>query len=99
MAQHPITHLSGAAELGDFDPTSSTMIFSPAGAEGLVSEDALRATRQRWWDGSQQRLTGTAWSDYTPYELRSVAALLQLGQPERAQAMLDFVHRNQRPAG
>ncbi len=101
MAQHRITHLPGAAELGDFDPTSSTMIFSPAGAEGLVSEDALRATWQRWWDGSQQRMAGTgpAGSEYTPYELRSVSALLRLGQPERAHAMLDFFHRDQRPAG
>ncbi len=101
MAQHRITHLPGAAELGDFDPTSSTLVFSPAGAEGLVSEDTLRATWQRWWDESQQRSTGTgpAWAEYTPYELRSVSALLRLGQPERAHTMLDFFHRDQRPAG
>ena len=99
MASHRIGHLPGAAELGDFDPTSSTMIFSPAGAEGLVPKAVLDATWQRWWDQAQHRRTATDWHEYTPYELRSVSALLRLGLPERAWAMLDFFHADQRPAG
>ena len=99
MAQHRIPHLPGAAELGDFDPSSSTMIFSPAGAEGLVPRAVLDATWQRWWDEAQRRKTATDWTEYTPYELRSVSALLRLGLPGRAGAMLDFFHADQRPAG
>jgi len=100
MAQHKIDHLPGAVELGDFDPTSSTMIFSPAGAEDLVPRTVLEATWQRWWDESLRRSAGQApGPEYTPYELRSVSALLRLGQPGRAWAMLDFFHGDQRPAG
>ena len=99
MASHRIAHLPGAAELGDFDPSASTLIFSPAGAEGLVPKAVLDATWQRWWDQAQHRRTATDWHEYTPYELRSVSALLRLGLPERAAAMLDFFHANQRPAG
>ena len=99
MAQHRIPHLPGAAELGDFDPTSSTLVFSPAGAEDLVPPAALEATWQRYWNEAQQRQRSSDWAEYTPYELRSVSALLRLGQPERALAMLDFFHADQRPAG
>ena len=99
LAQHRIKHLPGAAELGDFDPTSSTMIFSPAGAEDLVPRAVLDFTWQRWWDESQRRKTSTDWSEYTPYELRSVSALLRLGHADRAHAMLDFFHADQRPRG
>ncbi len=126
MAQHHITHLPGAAELGDFDATSSTMIFSPAGAEQLVPPEVLIATWQRYWEEAQRRIAAATaapaglptatplastpvaaaalpaaaiWHEYTPYELRSVSALTRLGQPERAHAMLDFFHHDQRPAG
>lgn len=99
MAQHRIPHLPGAAELGDFDATSSTMIFSPAGAEGLVQPEVLAATWQRYWDEAQRRRGSTDWNEYTPYELRSVSALLRLGHADRAHAMLDFFHADQRPAG
>ena len=99
MAQHRINHLPGAAELGDFDATSSTMIFSPAGAEGLVPPAVLAATWRRYWDEAQRRRTGTDWNEYTPYELRSVSALLRLGHTDRAHAVLDFFHADQRPAG
>jgi hypothetical protein len=99
MAQHRIDHLPGAAELGDFDPTSSTLIFSPAGAESLVPPAVLDATWQRYWRESLERIEGKrAWDAYTPYEWRSVSAFVRLGQPQRAQALAEFFMRDRRPA-
>ncbi|HET7527521.1 MAG TPA: hypothetical protein VFK10_16380, partial [Burkholderiaceae bacterium] len=100
MALHRIDYLPGAAELGDFDPTSSTLIFSPAGAEALVPRATLEATWDRYWRESLQRIEGRrAWDAYTPYEWRSVSAFVRLGQPQRAQALADFFMRDRRPAG
>ncbi|HEY6512956.1 MAG TPA: discoidin domain-containing protein [Burkholderiaceae bacterium] len=99
MAQHRIDHLPGAAELGDFDPSSSTLIFSPAGAEEAVPRSALEATWERYWRESLERIEGRrAWDAYTPYEWRSVSAFVRLGQPQRAQALADFLMRDRRPA-
>ncbi|MCW5659830.1 MAG: discoidin domain-containing protein [Burkholderiaceae bacterium] len=99
MAQHRIDHLPGAAELGDFDPSSSTLIFSPAGAEALVAHSTLEATWERYWRESLQRIEGRrVWDDYTPYEWRSVSSFVRLGQPQRAQALADFFMRDRRPA-
>lgn len=100
VAQHHIRHLPGAAELGDYDPSSSTLIFSPGGVEQIVPADLLDATWERYWQDSRSRQQGRQdWHDYTPYELRSVSALLRLGRHERALAMLDFFLQDQRPAG
>jgi hypothetical protein len=98
MAQHRIDYLPGAAELGDFDPSSSTLIFNPAGAELLVPRSALEATWERYWRESLERIEGRrAWDAYTPYEWRSVSAFVRLGQPQRAQALADFFMRDRRP--
>jgi hypothetical protein len=98
VAQHRIDHLPGAAELGDFDPSSSTLVFSPAGVEQRVPRALLESTWERYWRESLTRRDGQrAWSDYTPYELRSVSAFLRLGQPDRAHALLDYFLRDRRP--
>ncbi|HSN34206.1 MAG TPA: hypothetical protein VLU41_16065, partial [Ideonella sp.] len=100
VAAHRIDFLPGAAELGDFDPSSSAIVFSPAGTEDLVPHALLESTWQRWWrEGVARRDGARAWNDYTPYELRSVSALLRLGHPDRAFSMLDFFLHDQRPAG
>ncbi|MFZ5550561.1 MAG: coagulation factor 5/8 type domain-containing protein [Pseudomonadota bacterium] len=95
-----IAYVPGAAELGDFDPTSTTVALNPAQAQGLLPPGLLQATFERYWHESQTRARGERdWKDYTPYELRSVGALVRLGKPARALAMLDFFFADQRPAG
>ena len=90
--------IAGAADRGDFDPTSTTAALSPAQAR--VSPLLLQRTFDRYWEESEQRRLGArAWRDYTPYELRTVGALVRLGQPRRAQAMLQWFLRDRRPEG
>ena len=99
-ASKGIDFIPGAAELGDFDATSTTIALSPADAGDLLPANLLRNTFERYWRESKARADGTRpWKDYTPYELRSVGAFVRLDQPERAQAMLDFFFRHQQPAG
>ncbi len=98
-ARFNIDYLAGAADRGDFDATSSTVAFDPAQAAALPP-GLLEATFERYWTWAQDRAQGRQpWKDYTPYELRTVGALLRLGRPERAHAMLDFFFGHQRPAG
>lgn len=102
--RHQIAFIAGAADRGDFDATSSTVALDPAQAQDIMPAELLNATFERYWlemsGRSADRRAGIAkWRDYTPYELRTVGALLRLGQPERAHAMLDFFLQDQRPAG
>ena len=95
-----MTTLAGAADRGDVDPSSSTMALTPAEAQDVIAPALVTGTFERYWTDAKARADGTKpWKDYTPYELRNVSALLRLGQPERAHAMLDFFFKDQRPAG
>jgi hypothetical protein len=95
---HGIGFIAGAADRGDFDATSTTMALNPA--QAAVPAALLQATFDRYWQEMNARSEGRrSYTDYTPYELRTVGALTRLGQPERAHAMLSFFSKDQRPHG
>ena len=90
--------LSGAADRGDVDPTSSTMVLDPAQGADLVPADLLANTFTQYAADAAARAAGTRpQGDYTPYELRNIGALLRLGHADEAQALLDFFFADQRP--
>lgn len=98
MAQHRIPFIPGAADRGDFDPTSTTIALAP-GREGRhLPKDALVATFERYYREFLERKSGArAWDVYTPYELRSVGTFVRLGWRDRAHELLDFFMRDRRP--
>ncbi|RFP20507.1 hypothetical protein D0T25_14230 [Duganella sp. BJB488] len=96
---HKVDYMPGAAELGDFDPTSSTIALTPGGEQQQLPPAMLRATYEKYWDFFAARRDGSkAWEDYTPYELRNVSAFIRLGWRERAAELLDYFYADQRPA-
>ena len=96
--QHAIDYLPGSAELGDFDPTSTTIALAPGGEQGRLPDDLLRNGFERYWREFEQRRDSTrAWKDYTPYEWRNVAAFVRLGWRERAWSAVDFFFGDRRP--
>ena len=98
-AAHNIDYLPGSVELGDFDPTSSTIALAPLGDERVLPPSLVTPTFERYWREFVARRDGTVqWKDYTPYELRNVGAFVRLGWRERAHALLDFFLTGRRPA-
>ena len=98
-AIHRIDFLPGAAELGDFDPTSSTIAFTPAGDLRGVPAPLVAPTFERYWREFTDRRDGRkAWDDYTPYEIRIVGTFIRLGWRERAHALLAYFMGDRRPA-
>ncbi|HEY1140498.1 MAG TPA: discoidin domain-containing protein [Lysobacter sp.] len=98
--QKGIAFLPGAAELGDFDATSTTIALAPGGEQDALPQDLLHNTFERYWREFVARRDGTReWKDYTPYELRTVGTFVRLGWRERAHAALDFFFADQQPRG
>jgi hypothetical protein len=98
LARHRIEYIPGAAELGDFDATSTTIALDPVWDSPDLPQGALSATFDRYWDEFVARRDGRRnWEDYTPYELRVVGAFVRLGQPMRAIELLDFFMADRRP--
>ena len=98
MKNHKIDYVPGAAELGDFDATSTTIAVNPAGELGTSIEPAIRRTFDRYYANFiKRRDSGKPWDIYTPYEWRVAGTYVRLGQRQRAQALVDFFFRHQRP--
>ncbi|MFE0499538.1 discoidin domain-containing protein [Lysobacter soli] len=96
--QHGIDFLPGAAELGDFDATSTTIALAPGGEQGRLPQHLLSNTFERYWREFVARRDGTReWKDYTPYELRTIGTFVRLGWRERAHEALEFFFADQQP--
>ena len=97
-ARHGIDFLPGAAELGDFDATSTTIALVPGRRAGRLPPGLLHNTFERYWREFVERRDGRrSWDDYTPYELRTVGAFVRLGWRERAQQALQFFFADRQP--
>ncbi|MBO9662802.1 discoidin domain-containing protein [Dokdonella sp.] len=98
VAAHRIDYLPGAAELGDFDATSTTIALSPGGEQARLPQDLLRNTFERYWKQFAERRDSTAWKDYTPYEWRTVGTFVRLRWRERAHEAIEWFLHDRRPA-
>ena len=97
--------LPGAADRGDFDPTSSTVALSPGGLLHALPRPLVARTFERYWRNFQTRRSdeaaGVRHGDgaYTPYEWRNVGALVRLGERQRAHEAMAYFHADRRPSG
>lgn len=99
IADHAIDFVPGSVELGDFDPTSTAIAFDPCAVASLLPAATLARTFERYWSEFEARRRGELPNEaYTPYEVRTAAALVMLGQRERAVALLDWLIADQRLA-
>ena len=95
-----IDYIPGAADLGDFDATSTTIALNPGIGAVALPRPLLESTFGRYWRNFVARRDGALeWHDYTPYEWRVVGSFVRLGQPERALGALRFFMDGRRPAG
>jgi hypothetical protein len=100
MKLHDIDYIPGAADLGDFDATSTTIALSPGGALAVLPQAAVERTFERYWAFFRARRDGIAeWEAMTPYEMRNIGAFVRLGWRDRANELLDWFMTLRRPAG
>ncbi|MBN2445452.1 MAG: discoidin domain-containing protein, partial [Phycisphaerae bacterium] len=100
MKNNNVDYIPGCAELGDFDATSTAIGVCPCGESANMPQPALDNTIKRYMEFFRDRRDGKLeWDGYTPYELRIIGALVQLGQPAWANELLDYFMKDRRPAG
>jgi len=99
IAANGLDTIPASVERHDFDPTSTTTVLSPAGEQDGLPQAELRRTFERYLQESRVRRDGKTDYGYTPYELRTVGALVRLGLVAEAHEMLAFFLKDRRPAG
>ena len=98
MEMHGIDYLPGSVELGDFDATSTTTLLAPVGALSILPRAAVDSTFSRYVRAARKRADrDTTWDAYTPYEWRTVGALLRLGRRDDAVALTRQFMGDRRP--
>lgn len=95
-----VDYIPGCVELGDYDPTSTSIGVFPVGELGNIPEPQLTRTFERYIDWFDERARGgRAWKDYTPYEIRNTTTFLFLGRRDVTLRMMDFLFADMRPQG
>ncbi len=95
---HGVDYVPGAADLGDFDATSTTIALSPGGELQHLARAQVEATFERYWREFVARRDGRrSWDAYTPYEIRNVGAFVRLGWRERAYELMTYFFNDRRP--
>jgi hypothetical protein len=98
MRVHDIDYIPGCADLGDFDPTSTTIALSPVGADAILPPGALQRTFDRYAEFFHARRRNQDWDAFTPYEIRAIGTFVRLGERDMAHELLGFFLDHQRPA-
>ncbi|HEY8517311.1 MAG TPA: discoidin domain-containing protein [Candidatus Binatia bacterium] len=98
IAKHGIDYLPGSAELGDFDATSTAAAISPVGELANLPAGPLAKTFDRYMEYVRERATRPPGEEqYSPYELRNVAALIMMGRRDDALELLELLMADRRP--
>jgi hypothetical protein len=94
IAEHYLDFVPGSAELGDFDATSTAIGISPLNLGAIFPQAELGKTFDRYLESLARPR-----EDYTPYEMRTIGALLRRGEKAQALPLFDRFLADRRPAG
>jgi hypothetical protein len=96
-----IDYIPGCVELGDIDATSTAIAIYPCNEKANLPQPYLKNTFDHYFDYFIKRRDDKSfnWINYTPYELRTVGAFIQLDQRERGHELMNYFFKDQRPQG
>jgi hypothetical protein len=98
MELRNISYIPGSVEWADFDPAATAVALMILDGLGVLPEDGLETTFNRYLEGFRMRISGVMpWTNYSAYELRIVTALTRLGRRDEAIELLTFLLNDRRP--
>lgn len=98
MELRGIDYIPGSVEWADFDPSATAVAVMILDGLGVLPEDGLAVTFDRYMQGFRDRFFGNQpWTNYSAYEMRVVTALTRLGRRDDAHAVLRFLLDDRQP--
>jgi hypothetical protein len=93
-----IDFIPGCADKGDFDATSTAIAVFPCSQLEYLPRPQLDNTFDKYFKESLDPRSGEGWKGgFTPYEVRSISALILMGKREQAFRMLEYFQTVKRP--
>ena len=97
-AQRGLDFIPGSIEWADFDPTATANAVYLLGIPEGLNRTALERTFDAYLaDWRSKRSGAVASTNYTPYEIRIIGALVRLGRRDAALELLRFFLSDRRP--
>jgi hypothetical protein len=98
MTAHGIDFLPGSVEWADPDPTAVANALTLINETHHLPAAALETTFDRFLERFRAMHAGEVpWTNYTPYEIRIIGALVRLGRREAAHELARFFLAERRP--
>jgi hypothetical protein len=98
MRERHIDYIPGSVEWADFDPTATAVAITQVDELPLLPAAALDHTFETYLRGFRDRHSGKVeWTNYTPYEIRLIGALVRLGKRQSAYELAAFFLSDRRP--
>jgi hypothetical protein len=98
MTAHGIDFLPGSVEWADPDPTAVANAVTLVDEAHSLPGAALQTTFSRFLERFRAMHVGAVpWTNYTPYEIRIIGALVRLGRCEEAHELARFFLAERRP--
>jgi hypothetical protein len=97
-ARRQLDFIPGSIEWADFDPTATANAIYLFDVPDAMNRQALERTFDIYlteWRG--KRSGAVDWSNYTPYEIRIIGALVRMGRRDAALELLQFFLSDRRP--
>src|SRR4029453_6561657 len=98
ISDRNIDSVPASVELADFDPSSTAIAIAPGGElDRLPPAETARTVQPYFEERERRRGGGDDWEASSPYELRTVGALIRLGQRDQAHTVLTGLLADRRP--
>ncbi|MBX7207773.1 MAG: discoidin domain-containing protein [Verrucomicrobiaceae bacterium] len=95
-ATKQLDYIPGSLEWADFDPTATANAVTLGSL--MLDDEALTRTFDKYLaDWRKKRRGDLEWTNYTPYEIRIIGALVRLGRRDDALELLRFFLSDRRP--
>ncbi|MBL9144599.1 MAG: hypothetical protein JNM99_13045 [Verrucomicrobiaceae bacterium] len=97
-AKKQLDYNPGSVEWADFDPTATANAITLLDVPEQLDRTAIEWTFDKYLIDWRRKRTGELpWTNYTPYEIRIIGALVRLGLREAALELLRFCMSDRRP--
>jgi Glucoamylase and related glycosyl hydrolases len=98
MTERYIDYIPGSVEWADFDPAATANAIALLDELPNLPGAGIEPTFDQYLSGFRKRCRGEIdWTNYSPYEIRIVGALVRLGKRESAHELLEFFGADRRP--